>query len=269
MDKAQILNKLYEYKKFKTKTDFALFLGISPQNLSAWYTRCNYDLKILLNKFPELNPVWLSRGEGEMMQTNQQQSQPVGCCKYGKILPLNLENVNVSIEEYAQKNELFDYSVCEFIPQFSYAYQIQSRALEPYLYRGDWILIKQIELSEVKIGNTYFIDTKSYGKTIRRIDYNENSLIMSLPPKIPNCNILQINKDDISTEIYAVYDIITQIKVSAINFVDVLPDANKEILKQNSEFLDIAKTAIKNQETTLELLRDAMNIIKQFKKEIA
>lgn len=257
MDKVQILNKLYEYKKFKTKSDFAMFLGISPQNLSAWYSRVNYDINILLTKFPELNPNWLTKGEGDMFQT-----QPQGCCKYGKILPLNLNNVNVSIEEYAQKNELFDYSVCQYIPQFSYAYQIQSRALEPYLYKGDWILMEKIELSDVKIGNTYLIDTKSYGKTIRRLDYNENSVILSLPPKIPNCNILQINKNDIDTEIYAVYDIITQIKVSAINFVDVLPDSSKEIIKQNSEFLDLAKTAIKNQETTLALLKDAMEIIK-------
>ena len=69
MGKTLILNKIKEYKNFKSDADFARFLGIPAQNLSKWKARNTYDIEILYTKCPELNPEWLLTGEGEMLKS--------------------------------------------------------------------------------------------------------------------------------------------------------------------------------------------------------
>jgi len=68
MDKVLILEELRKYKKFKTQTEFATFLGITPQSISKWYKRNTFNLNILSTKFPEINTEWLVTGEGEMLK---------------------------------------------------------------------------------------------------------------------------------------------------------------------------------------------------------
>lgn len=70
MDNTLILNKLQEYKKFKSLADFARFIGIKPQALSNWYSRNTLDVHILSAKFPEIDGNWLLTGEGEMLRAN-------------------------------------------------------------------------------------------------------------------------------------------------------------------------------------------------------
>ena len=68
MGKTLILNKIKEYKNFKSDADFARFLEIPAQNLSKWKARNTYDIEILYTKCPELNPEWLLTGQGEMLK---------------------------------------------------------------------------------------------------------------------------------------------------------------------------------------------------------
>ena len=68
MYKTQIINDLMKYKGFKTKAEFARFLGISSQLLSKWIERDTFDIVKMTNAFPEINTNWLITGEGEMLK---------------------------------------------------------------------------------------------------------------------------------------------------------------------------------------------------------
>lgn len=280
IDRVFILKELQKFKKFDKNKEFAEFLGIKETRLSMWFSRNVYDIDIMLEKFPEISIEWLVTGKGVMLKSQNLNSisepspdptpvvqpsaeVPVGqktVCSTGKILPLNLRNINTSIEEYAKQNELLDYCPCEHITPFTFAYQIQSDALYPDYNVGDWILIKKIDFSEVRIGKTYFIDTRSKGKMIKRVDYNNNALILSLPKRPWLCPILNIDKNDILSEIYGIYDIIFQLRKT-----DELPPTheNNDLVKQNADFIELAKTAMHNQEKTLGLLQDTIEMIKR------
>lgn len=71
MGKLLIINKIIEYKKFKSDAEFARFLDITPQNLSKWKQRNTYDIELLYTKCPELNPEWLLTGRGPMLKEDK------------------------------------------------------------------------------------------------------------------------------------------------------------------------------------------------------
>lgn len=70
MDKVLILEELRKYKKFKTQTEFAEFMGLTPQGISKWYKRHTFNIDILAKSFPEVNTEWLLTGEGDMLKKN-------------------------------------------------------------------------------------------------------------------------------------------------------------------------------------------------------
>ena len=82
MNKTLILNKIIEYKKFKSDAEFARFLEIPPQNLSKWKSRNTYDVELLYTKCPELNPEWLLTGRGEMLKNEVTPPKPQAKSNY-------------------------------------------------------------------------------------------------------------------------------------------------------------------------------------------
>ena len=58
----QILDNLIIFKKLRNKNELASFLGISAQRLWAWYQNGNRDIQIILNRFQNINPVFVSTG---------------------------------------------------------------------------------------------------------------------------------------------------------------------------------------------------------------
>ena len=71
MDKTLILNKLCECYKLHSKGELAKYLGVPVQNVSNWYARNTYDLATLILKFPEVSPLWLITGEGDMFMKSE------------------------------------------------------------------------------------------------------------------------------------------------------------------------------------------------------
>lgn len=69
LTKAQILAALMKYKCFKSKSDFAKFLDITPQRINGWFKDGFIDLPIVAAKFPEVSQRFLMTGEGEMLNT--------------------------------------------------------------------------------------------------------------------------------------------------------------------------------------------------------
>lgn len=69
MDKRLMLNEIKKYYKFKSDAEFAMHLGITPQNLSNWKARNTFDAELIYTKCEELNPKWLLTGKGAMLKT--------------------------------------------------------------------------------------------------------------------------------------------------------------------------------------------------------
>ena len=63
-----ILNDLKLHYNFKSNTDFAKFLGIAPQTLSSWYSRCSVDYDLLYAKCVGIDANWLLTGIGPMLR---------------------------------------------------------------------------------------------------------------------------------------------------------------------------------------------------------
>ena len=67
MDKVLILEALRNYKQLASRNQFAKLLGVTAQTLNNWYNRGTYDLERLIVTFPEVSPLWIISGEGEML----------------------------------------------------------------------------------------------------------------------------------------------------------------------------------------------------------
>lgn len=72
VDNIKILNELMKYKGFASKAEFARFLEVKPNVLSNWYSRNSFDEKLLQQKFPEVNKIFILTGEGKMLNENQE-----------------------------------------------------------------------------------------------------------------------------------------------------------------------------------------------------
>ena len=168
MDKTLILNKIKEYKNFKSDADFARFLEISAQNLSKWKARNTYDIEILYTKCTELNPEWLLTGEGEMLKSDNntlvvaEPQIPSGV----PMLPfdafagigIDVEGVNLdTIEE-------FDGMKMDFmIP-------VRGSSMYPKYNSGDVVACRMVqELLFVQWNKVYVLDTISQGVIIKRL----------------------------------------------------------------------------------------------------
>ena len=70
-DKILILNRIKDYKNFKSDKELADFLDISTQNLSNWKTRNTLDYDIIITKCLDIDLTWLLTGKGEMILKNE------------------------------------------------------------------------------------------------------------------------------------------------------------------------------------------------------
>ena len=72
MNKRLILNNIKSHYKFKTDSEFARFLGINSQNIRNWYNRNHYNANLLIEKCPDISPVYIVTGEGSMLKSEEQ-----------------------------------------------------------------------------------------------------------------------------------------------------------------------------------------------------
>ena len=73
MNKSLMLNKIKSHYNIKYDKDFAEFLGIKQQNLSAWHQRNTYDVYLIYEKCPEISAHWLLTGKGQMLSKDSKE----------------------------------------------------------------------------------------------------------------------------------------------------------------------------------------------------
>lgn len=108
-----ILNGLKLHYNFKTNTDFAKFLGIAPQTLGSWYSRCSVDYDLLYAKCVDIDANWLLSGTGSMLRNDkivddklikiENESKPDGNCHFKIVME---RNETLAVENYILKQEV-------------------------------------------------------------------------------------------------------------------------------------------------------------------
>lgn len=69
MDKKAMLEALISHFTAGNKAQFAKFLGVSPQTISAWLARNTFDSELIYTKCRYTNASWLLTGEGSMLKS--------------------------------------------------------------------------------------------------------------------------------------------------------------------------------------------------------
>lgn len=254
--------------------------------------------------FPQVNRTWLETGEGEMLKNtssnyqniNGDNNHVIGCnnyisesesntrhvigCKEGRIINCDLNTIyNMSLEEYCLGEQL-NCDPSTLLPNCTYAYQICSRELEPYLLQGDWICIKKVSIDEVRHDSIYLVDTINDGKMIKRVSIlGDNEFMLKLP--IPNRDYPVITRH--AEDIHDFYELVSRIQNSP-SIVFNQPSIVQEVIKNNSELLKLVNQTldnntlmlkniqmtleshnklVNNQEKTLEILAEAVSKIKE------
>ena len=171
MDKTLILNKIREYKNFKSDADFARFLEIPAQNLSKWKARNTFDIEILYAKCTEINPEWLLTGQGPMLKedNNLPMASKSANSEGIPLIPLDamagISSGEVSVLELD----------CEryVIPMFKgadFLIPVKGSSMIPKYNSGDVVACKKIPMQDLffQWNKVYVLDTNQ-GALIKRI----------------------------------------------------------------------------------------------------
>ena len=173
VDKTLILRSLKEYKGFSSDAEFARFIGVGPTVLATWYKRNTFNLRKIVNVFPEINEIYLMTGQGQMLAEKEERYREAK----GQVIPLlsisamagyNEDNWSVMIASSPL------YSVPE-VPNADFLIRVGGDSMQPKLYEGDMIACRFIkELLFFQWGKTYVLDT-SQGVMVKNIYEDKNN----------------------------------------------------------------------------------------------
>ncbi|ATA75260.1 S24 family peptidase [Capnocytophaga sp. H2931] len=203
MDKTLILNKIIEYKKFKSDADFARFLEIPPQNLSKWKSRNTYDVELLYTKCPELNPEWLLIGKEPMLKSEQ--NLPVAT--YTESLNEGIPLIPLDAMAGVGSGEISVLELdCEryVIPMFKgadYLIPVKGSSMYPKYNSGDVVACKKLSLQDIffQWNKVYVLDTEQ-GALIKRVCKSSDDEHITLVSENPKYEPFELHK----SQIYAV-----------------------------------------------------------------
>lgn len=189
MDKTLILNKIKEYKNFKSDADFARFLEIPAQNLSKWKARNTYDIEILYTKCTELNPEWLLTGEGNMLKEHN--NLPIAVKTYNPdegipLIPTEAMGGVASGEVSVLELDCERY----VIPMFKgadFLIPVKGSSMIPKYNSGDIVACKKVPMQDIffQWNKVYVLDTNQ-GAIIKRVAKSEEKDCIKIVSENPN-----------------------------------------------------------------------------------
>jgi repressor LexA len=169
MEKFQRINNIKKHYAFERDTDFAIFLGISPQVLYNWKARNTFDTELVYSKCIDINPEWLLTGNGNMIK-NSFGSKHRGIKGKG--------NSPIS-STYSEGFVSIDHKIMEFeneqyvIPIFHDAdvlVQVKGDLMYPKYNNGDIVACKSLSLDDLffQWDKVYVLET-AQGSLVKRI----------------------------------------------------------------------------------------------------
>lgn len=175
MDKFQRINNIKKHYAFNRDTDFAKFLGISPQVLYNWKARNTFDTELVYEKCFDINPEWLLTGKGDMLKAGLNGKRSTD--KFNNTLDNSIqsfESSSIGISKFMEyENEQF------LIPTFKESdtlVQVTGDAMYPKYNNGDIVACKKLTVDGLffQWDKVYVLDT-SQGSLIKRIKKGKDS----------------------------------------------------------------------------------------------
>mgnify|MGYP003290933395 CR=1 FL=1 len=147
-------------------------------------------LYALLDHFPEISPLWLLLGEGEMLQDSARQK--VASIPYYNDLPLSAGYRDAFDPGHENPTSYISFpnSGADFF------FPVSGTSMEPDINDGDIVGVKRVEREEgIVHGDVYMIVTND-ARMIKRCyhDNNDPNLIWCVSPNYPS---FPINKNDV------------------------------------------------------------------------
>ena len=175
MEKSQRINNIKKHYAFETDTDFANFLGISPQVLYNWKARNTFDTELVYSKCFDINPEWLLTGTGNMIKNSFGGKQRGIKGRTNSPISSNYSEGFVSIDHKIMEfeNEQF------VIPIFQDAdvlVQVKGDAMYPKYNNGDIVACKSLKLDDLffQWDKVYVIET-AQGSLVKKIKKGKDS----------------------------------------------------------------------------------------------
>jgi len=196
MDKSLILKEIKLHLGLKNDVQFADFLGIKPNVLSAWYRRNTFDIDILYTKCRDISPDWLLTGSGEMLRNQNIQNPSTTSDTHTENTAKPSQNQredthSFDIKDYRKKLPLYNAeaaagfgSFSEFlsddliidhydIPEFQSAdflIYINGNSMTPKYVNGDIVACKIIhEPQFIQWGRPHVLVTRNQGLLCKRL----------------------------------------------------------------------------------------------------
>ena len=175
MDKLQRINNIKMHYAFNRDTDFAKFLGISPQVLYNWKARNTFDTELVYEKCFDINPEWLLTGNGNMLKTGFNGKRRID--RSNLVLDSSLgrfDGFSIGDSKFMEyENEQF------LIPTFKESdtlVQVKGDAMYPKYNNGDIVACKKLMVDGLffQWDKVYVLDT-SQGSLIKRIKKGKDS----------------------------------------------------------------------------------------------
>lgn len=159
INKVKILENLMLYKRFSKKTELASYLEVKPNVVSNWFSRNSFDEKVIIQKFPEINKVWLLTGEGEMLNNTENEKPQL---KINSEIPngyyLPEVSASAGLEVAMENDDLKRIPVT--IPGWEkdvIFINVYGDSMYPKYNAGEIIGIKHVELQYLQYGFPYVI----------------------------------------------------------------------------------------------------------------
>ena len=168
MDKSEILNDIKKHYAFKRDTDFATFLGISPQVLYNWKARNTFDTELVFTKCVDINSEWLLTGNGTMVKNGMRTS------KIGQSKGVYYSTSDTSDGLVSEFYKIMEFDNEQFvIPTFKdadYLVQIKGDSMYPKYNSGDIVACKKLDMEDFffQWDKVYVLET-SQGTLTKRI----------------------------------------------------------------------------------------------------
>ena len=222
MEKNEIIAAIKEWKNFKSESEFAKALGVTPQTLNNWRSKNTFDFDKVRKAFPELSAKWLLSGQGEMIEApgESENASPA------PVIPDDLvrqsgTNILDWMEENVRSTERL--RVSQLLPPFDMFYRVICDAMKPNVEKGDLLALKAlVDKRKIIDGECYVIDSANHGLIIRRLHYKDGIYTCE-------CNLKELGTIEIAEkDVFSVFAIVglVRLRVSSHSETTRLWNAN-------------------------------------------
>lgn len=163
---SEVKERLLEYLAVKhiLQKDFCAALGVSPAYIGAMRRSLSDEkIKILREKYPDLNTSWLLYGEGEMLNTSDEEKSSATDCGLHEIPLLPIGACAGRLQDWSAGYGLQQCErVVTSVKGAELAIRVSGDSMEPDLHDGTMLFIKRInDKAFIPWGNNMVLDTEN------------------------------------------------------------------------------------------------------------